>query len=61
MVVFHDLWTYLHFPILFDSIVGANFGDSVDWVREAHVLVRAEAWIAIAVACVWYEVRRPAG
>jgi len=57
-VVILDLWTYLHFPVLFDSIAGGNFGDSVTWVRNAHVLVRAELWFAIAVAFAWTELRR---
>ncbi len=56
-VVFLDVWTYLHFPVLFDSIYGGAFGDSVKWVRDAHVLVRAMAWFAVAGACVWYEWR----
>ncbi len=56
-VVFLDLWTYLHFPILFDCIGGGAFGDSVKWVRDAHVLVRALGWFAVAGACVWYEWR----
>ena len=56
-VAFLDVWTYLHFPVLFDSILGGSFGDSVKWVREMHVLVRAEGWFVVAAACVWYEVK----
>ncbi len=52
-----DLWTYLHFPVLFDSIAGGAFGDSVDWVRDAHVLVRAMLWFAVAAVFAWVEVR----
>jgi hypothetical protein len=53
-----DVWTYLHFPVLFDSIAGGNFGDSVEWVRDAHVLVRAILWFAVAAAFAWVEVRK---
>jgi hypothetical protein len=57
LVVVLDLWTFLHFPVLFDSIAKGNFGDSVDWVRDVHVLVRAQLWFAVGAACAWAEVR----
>jgi hypothetical protein len=54
-VVALDLWTYLHFPLLFDC--GGVFGDSSGWVRDLHVLVRAQLWFAVAAVFAWIEVR----
>lgn len=68
-VIAHDLLTYLHFPILFDSIgtseveewgggIVARFGISVgDLLRDAHVCVRAAMWFGLVAAFVWQEVR----
>lgn len=56
-VVALDLWTYLHFPLMFDGVMYGGLGDSAEWVRDVHVLVRAQLWFAVAAAFAWIEVR----
>ncbi|MCU0705634.1 MAG: glycosyltransferase 87 family protein [Fimbriiglobus sp.] len=60
-VVALDLWTYLHFPVLFDAIATGTLGEWSSGVRVVHVLVRAVLWFAVAGAFAWREVRGEPG
>lgn len=52
-----DLWTFLHFPLLFDSL--SLLGDSGPWLVDLHVLVRAQLWFVVAAVFAWIEVWNP--
>ena len=57
-IVFGDLWTYLHFPIVFDLGLGGEH----DWVRSTHVWVRGLLYfglVAAFVAIEWPTLFRP--
>jgi Glycosyltransferase family 87 len=73
-VVIHDLLTYLHFPILFDSLGTKVVQEWSEWwtarlgvtveldalIRAAHVWLRAILWAGLVAAFGWREVTSPA-
>ena len=61
-VVFLDLWTYLHFPLILDSVTHYNQaagGESEPLapLRIVHVWVRAVGWLVLTGGLVWQERR----
>lgn len=54
-VIAHDLLTYLHFPVLFDSIGTRELEAYADVLREVHVWVRAGMWAGLVVTFAWSE------
>jgi hypothetical protein len=70
-IITHDLLTYLHFPLLFDSLyspeleawnqwASARFGEGVTvggTIRSAHVWLRAVMWLGVFIAFVRSELR----
>ena len=66
-VVAHDLWTFLHFPVLFDAAVFGGMPEPLQsWFADprvggacisVHVLVRAAMWAGLTVALVRAERR----
>jgi hypothetical protein len=54
-VIAHDLLTYLHFPVLFDSIGTRELEAYADVLREVHVWTRAGLWAGLVVTFAWYE------
>ena len=58
VIVFHDLMSYLHFPVLFDAIGhGAFPKDCVELIRSTHVWIRAEIWLGLFIAFGWHELK----
>jgi hypothetical protein len=67
VVLFLDVWTYLHFPIMFDAMVtdllthGDEAWDGWDVLRIVHVWARGVVWLAMMGALVWHELRAGQG
>jgi len=72
-VIVHDLFTYLHFPILFDSLYSVEMGSWDNWAAtkfgagvtvsgllcDTHVWLRAMFWAGLMAAFAWREVISP--
>lgn len=70
-VIVHDLLTYLHFPVLFDSLYSPEVGAWDEWamakfgegvtvsgtLRVVHVWIRVVMWFGLVAAFVLREVR----
>jgi hypothetical protein len=65
-VLFLDLWTYLHFPLIYDMVAahtydGGNEPVYLAPIRIVHVWVRAVAWLVLTVALARQEWRACTG
>jgi hypothetical protein len=55
-IVFHDPWTYLHFPILFDmNVFSDTVWDSQYWMVSVHVWTRGLLWFGLFLAMMYQE------
>ena len=61
LVVFLDVWTYLHFPLLYDALcIRTAEGDpeGLSVPRILHVWVRSVGWLAVSAGLTWEEWKR---